>query len=898
MATREQLIEALRKADAAGDTDAATAIAKRIKESEEENTFAEDMQGLGQTMLDGALFGFGDEVSAAGRAGLTMMFDELRGLDTAWTFKDLFEKELKEGREIEEEFRSEHGGVALAAELVPAMVTGTGLAKMAGTGATRAANAVRGAGAATVEMAAYQIGEKEGDLSTRYESLDAMDAAVIASGPVLGAIGGSLVRGYSPESATLGELVQSASSKVAQAGAQGAESTLDLAKGVGKYTEAVGDALTGGRVSPLVEAINKNAVAPTVQAVSEAAGPVAKAVGKQAVDRFDKAFTPVRTLAKKAVSPTFGARLERGAINGQRGTEEVDRLMFETHNLGRIRNATQGNQRAMAAMADLGNNEIKTEQRKLAMRVLKEELGETDYNDFMSFLKDQEDVLNKYAPYTQTAKRKFGHLSIARETETDLATQTLKQQREAGEAASKLSTSDATMKDKKALARLSEDGSGLSTYGKENPIQHPIDSHHYFMRANAQMGSMNKALGIRGASTADEMAEAAQGKFYQQQLAKAVGDTKRAEEAVELYNQVVWGSQRSMAKELQIVRNLGYTSTIANPYGALLQAHDGLNAAYAHGSDNALKAMLKEADFDVSMEDLGILRQHFNEMTPRATATGGASLTGADSMRIIAQQTQDLLDWSMKYSGFAPGDSFMKAKIVRSGLLQEQARLRNSPAKFRDMWKYTFDKAELDELVDALARGDKDNDLVKQLGLMKLARLQPISAASNTYYQLAVPNARIFYMLKGFAITQLDLIKNRIKEAYKAGGAQAAGKDMARYMLLSAGGYGVVHETRQLAKGELPDYSNVPALAMYQVLSIPTIGSSGGTDYGFEMFRRDPVGATMQNFVPPLGPVEGVGKDLGEMFGSSENPNRFIPDETLKDIPIIGPTLFSALFDE
>lgn len=863
-----------------------------------ENSLVDDIQGAGQSILDGLFLGFGDEVSAAGRAGLGMLFDEIGGLDSTQTFRERFDRELTSGREKEERFREEHGGLALGLELAGGLATGGATAKLAGMGATRGANAIRGAGVATAEMATYTLGEKEGDLSTRYESLTPMDVAVVASGPVLGALGGSLVRGYDPSSATLGELTASAASTVAKATSEGAEATAKVAKGVGKYTEAALDKATGGRVSPLVESIHTNAVVPTVKAVETAIGPVGKAVAKHAGQQWDKAFTPVRTLAKKAVNPTYGARLERGAINGQRATEEVDRLMFETHNLGRIRNNTQNNERAMAAMADLGNNEIKTHQRKLAMKVLKEELGETDYNDFMGFLKDQEALLNKHAPFTQTFKRKFGHMSVARADKEDIADKTLRQQREAGEAAGRLNPSDSTMKDKLALARLSEDGSGLSSYGRENPIQHPIDSHHYFMRANAQTASMNKALGIRGARTQEEMDLAASGKFYQKQLAEAIGDSKRGDQAVELYNQVVWGSQRSMAKELQIIRNLGYSTTIANPYGALLQAHDGMNAMYVHGSDNALKAMFKNADFDVSMEELGIMRQHFNEMTPRAQATGTKALTGADAMRVAAQQTQDLLDWAMKYSGFAKGDSFMKAKIVQSGLLQEQGLLKNNPNKWREKWKYTFDKAELDELAVALKNSDKDNELVKQLGLLKLARVQPISAASNTYYQLAIPNARVLYMLKGFAITQLDLIKNNIKAEYAKGGAKAAGKDMIRYMMLSAGGYGVVHETRQLAKGELPDYSNVPTLAFYQMLSIPTIGAAGGTDYGFEMFRRDPAGAMMANYVPPLGPIEGIGKDLGEMFGSSENPNRFIPDETLKDIPIIGPTLFAALFDE
>ena len=907
---RERVGAAADKAKADGNMEAYGELAAVAEfDKWDDNTFAEDLQAVGQKMLN--YIGTGEEIAAGGRAGLSMLLEPITksvlGLDyesefSMEEFARRYDKEYAEGQRVEENLERDAPITAVVAEVAPQVVGGFGVARALGTAATRGGNALRQGAALGAEMTAYQVGEKEGDLRTRVEALDMTDAAVITAGTVLGTAGGALVRGTDPDSATLRDLVGAANKNIATAALKGGEASYELTKGVGKYVEGIGNFATGGRVTPALEKINANAIAPVKESFEANVSPVLKAAGKQVGEQWDKAFTPVRTLAAKQVDKQFGGRLERGAINGQRSTEEVDRLMFETHKLGKIREATAGNERAMAAMADFGNNELKWEKRKVAMRVLKEELGETDYNDYMKFLTDQEAILNKHAPHTQTYKRKFGHISVARKAQgrkDNVAERTYREQREAGEAANRLNTSDARMKDKLHLARLSEDGSTTSKYHNENLIEHPIDSHHYFMRANAQMGEMNKALGIRGAQTAEEMELGAQGKFYQDRLREYYkGDARKAEQAVEFYNQVVWGSQRSMAAELQIIRNLGYSSTIANLYGALLQAHDGLNAAYLHGSDNAVKAMMKEADFgDLTMEELGIVRQHFNEMTAPARGTATGSFTGEDAMRVLAQNSEKLLEFAMRYSGFAPGDRFMKAKIVRSGLLQEQAIIKNDPAKFRKKWQHTFDKDELDILERAIREGDSTNDLVKQLGLMKLARLQPISAASNTYYQLSKPNARIFYMLKGFAITQLDLIKRQIQQNYKEGGIKAAGADMARYMLLSAGGYGVVHETRQLAKGELPDYSNVPALAFYQALSVATVGASGGTQYGFSKFQQDPTGAVTQNFIPPLGPVEGVSKDIAEMFGSAENPNKFVPDETLKDVPVIGP-LFAWMFDE
>ncbi len=48
--------------------------------NERENTLEEDIQGAGQRILDGLFFGYGDEISAAGRAGLGALFFVRAGL--------------------------------------------------------------------------------------------------------------------------------------------------------------------------------------------------------------------------------------------------------------------------------------------------------------------------------------------------------------------------------------------------------------------------------------------------------------------------------------------------------------------------------------------------------------------------------------------------------------------------------------------------------------------------------------------------------------------------------------------------------------------------------------------------------------------------------------------------
>jgi hypothetical protein len=140
-------------------------------------------------------------------------------------------------------------------------------------------------------------------------------------------------------------------------------------------------------------------------------------------------------------------------------------------------------------------------------------------------------------------------------------------------------------------------------------------------------------------------------------------------------------------------------------------------------------------------------------------------------------------------------------------------------------------------------------------------------------------------MLKGFAMTQLQLVRRRIAGQLKSGNRKEALKDAMAYMLVSGGGYGVVNETRQLIKLESPDYGNVPALAFYQMMSIPTMGAFGGNQYAAHLFAANPVEQIVTNFVPVVPVAEGIGKDLVNLVTDGQ----IIPNKTLSTMPVIGP---------
>jgi len=178
--------------------------------------------------------------------------------------------------------------------------------------------------------------------------------------------------------------------------------------------------------------------------------------------------------------------------------------------------------------------------------------------------------------------------------------------------------------------------------------------------------------------------------------------------------------------------------------------------------------------------------------------------------------------------------------------------------------------------------------------MFDLFKLQPINAAAQTSYGLANPNARLFYMLKGFAIKQFDLMERRIFNEWKKGNKKEALTNAMKYLVISGGGYGVVNEARQVLKGEAPDPAEAAVGALYQVGSVLTFGAMGANDYGYAKFMEDPGQAMMANIFPPFAATlpAAVLEDMADVVTKGDP----LPDETIYALPVVGKTL-KAVFD-
>jgi hypothetical protein len=322
-----------------------------------------------------------------------------------------------------------------------------------------------------------------------------------------------------------------------------------------------------------------------------------------------------------------------------------------------------------------------------------------------------------------------------------------------------------------------------------------------------------------------------------------------------------------------------------------MNVHDLFNAAFELGVGNVLKSVFGKNNIRLSADDVGLARQVFGEFIRRSTK-GDSSITGVKFLEKLAKGSEDLLEWSMKASGFSGLDKFGKTKIM--GASFNKAKQDMARGSFDSKWANTFSKAELDQLKRDIAAGDTNSELVRDLVMFDLFRLQPINPAAQTSAGLKTPNARIFYMLKGFAVKQLDLMERRILREWQQGNKKEALNNAMKYLVISGGGFGVVNEGRQVLKGEAPNPEEAAVGALYQIGSVLTLGALGANDYGYTKFMQDPANAFLTNIFPPVSATlpAAVLKDMGEAATKGDP----LPDETIYALPVVGKTL-KGVFD-
>lgn len=634
---------------------------------------------------------------------------------------------------------------------------------------------------------------------------------------------------------------------------------------------------------------------------------------QDAIVKFRRLASPLATLAETVVGKSFSERIIRGMNRTVRGQAELDHIWKGMEDLRNLADDVKFNDMLLDAVnaQRLGGKTAQAALNK-AKAYADKQIGKGAGDRLQRFLDDNVEFNSRYRKEVTKGPLSNVWMHSAVKSSDDDVSLRVNRARAAAKA-----EDDAS----KARKRRSMEKEREKPLDKQLEYANIFDSHWRWQRETLTRMELGKQLGLRTsgaplvAPDIKDLPKALRKKVEAgemtplEALAKIETDTFKLfdekiirealekeglsdvqiKNAVEILDDLGVNANRGMAQELEMVRSLGYVGTIANPYGALMNVHDLFNASFELGVGNVLKSLFNRGGIRFSADDVGLGRQVFGEFIRRATK--GDPKLGPAFIEKMVKGSENLLQWSMKASGFAGLDKFGKGRIMGASFNKAKQDIRSG--RFDEKWKHSFSRGEIDQLKRDIAANNTNSELVRDLVMFDLFRLQPINPAAQTSFGLANPNARLFYMLKGFAIKQFDLMEKRIFREWQQGNKKQALNNAMKYLVLSGGGFGLVNEARQVLKGEAPDPEEAAYGALYQIGSVLTFGAMGANDYGYAKFMEDPANAMLMNIMPPVGATlpAAVLEDVADAATKGDP----LPDETIYALPVVGKTLKGVL---
>ena len=299
-----------------------------------------------------------------------------------------------------------------------------------------------------------------------------------------------------------------------------------------------------------------------------------------------------------------------------------------------------------------------------------------------------------------------------------------------------------------------------------------------------------------------------------------------------------------------------YLSTLANPKSAITQLGDLGMSAIVNGNKNSIASVLKTKV--ATIEDLGL-----DDIAAEMQSVSGLS---------------KILNFSLKYTGFKAMDRLGKAKQMVKSKTGEAA-LRNKYGKvFGD---------EYDNFVADL-KADKMTDNVKYYMFNELSDVQPITLSEMPRYYLENPNGRVFYALKSFTLKQLDVMKRRIYDQWKAGNKKQALKNATAYVTIMSAANTGADQLKNIIQGREVRLENIPDEMVFNVLKM-----FGGSEYLYNNYiSKGKLGeAAIETVAPPLDLITSVVEDGIRL--ASEEDTEFEKLKTPRQIPFVGWAIYN-----
>ena len=299
---------------------------------------------------------------------------------------------------------------------------------------------------------------------------------------------------------------------------------------------------------------------------------------------------------------------------------------------------------------------------------------------------------------------------------------------------------------------------------------------------------------------------------------------------------------------------------------AVIQLADIGASVYANGLRNTIKSIVPaiRKKTETSAEEFGVLNTISADINSKGVLANG-------------------LDTVLKYSGFKGIDRLGKDTFISAAYKNNTQLARTNPEKISEKWGQVFGD-ETANLIEDLKAG-RMSDNVKLLLFNQLSDVQPISLSEMPLQYLKVPNGRILYALKSFAIKQLDIMRRDFAGQLARGNYKEGFTNMGNYAMsigLAGGAVGTARDILQTKELRPEQFDDKVFETWMSLLFL--------NKYTRDRYLAEgEVGQAVLGVVTPaiFNIADQGGKALQDILFEAENdPKKF--NDVLKNIPVIG----------
>ena len=332
---------------------------------------------------------------------------------------------------------------------------------------------------------------------------------------------------------------------------------------------------------------------------------------------------------------------------------------------------------------------------------------------------------------------------------------------------------------------------------------------NYLREVNHQV-QLRNFLGKSGKyiDDADSHLDDTIGEFIENEARLGKLDAADIDDLKEILKSRFIAGEKGLANSVRAVKNIGYLTTISNPYSALIQFGDIGASMYTNGIINTVVNGAKILK--------GGKKISYDETFGQKLMAEMAHTNPQGKLKFKNIKTSgDVLDIAMSLSQFKRVDMFGKDIVLNSALSKWGNIGKNKAlqAEFKIKYRNSFTKEEMDNLISDFSNlkiypnSAPLTDDIKFVLFNELMDVQPITMSQMpTAYLNATKTAggfgRLMYQLKTFTLKQMDIVRTRALQKIANGRVVEGTAELAKYSLILGG----TNATAQTIKRQVQDW--------------------------------------------------------------------------------------------